>query len=209
MRYNYKAIGERIRKLRESRGWSQTELIEKLRDHNGAISRNKLSEIESGNYSDFKFSFVTAMCEIFGCDTGYLLCEYDERVRYQHDIHDMIGLSGTAILNLKMWFQDNRELTEIVNFLIESSDFFPMLFKIKRYCIRAEEFDQKKGKFRPAQDVANEADLLSATRYAAVEMFSRILREIYDEDNYEKKGYQEILARAAGTFEENIYTLNQ
>ena len=136
--------------------------------------------------------------EIFGCDTGYLLCEYDERVRYQQDVRDITGLSGVATLRLQDWHKKSEDLVGIISYLLESRDFLPLLFKIKRLCSLAEEFDQKRTKFRPAKDVAAESDMITATKYSAAEIFSRMLNEIYDEYDHEKKDYKEILARLRG-----------
>ena len=120
LEYNLRKIGSRIRGLREHRGWSQTELIEELQRHGGAVGRNTLSSIENGDYIDFKFSFIKAMCEIFNCDTGYLLCEYDERVSSIQSIQNMTGLSDKAIKNLMRWSENNSPEISIANHLIES-----------------------------------------------------------------------------------------
>lgn len=130
--YNFKKIGARVRELRESRGWSQTELIEKLQEHGGSVGRSTLSNIESGKYIDFKFSFIKAMCEIFNCDTGYLLCEYDERVRSIQDICNMTGLSGKAINNLVRWSKNNGQAISIANHLLEEKPFISSILKMER-----------------------------------------------------------------------------
>ncbi len=120
LEYNLRKIGSRVRGLREHRGWSQTELIEELQRHGGAVGRNTLSSIENGDYIDFKFSFIKAMCEIFNVDTGYLLCEYDEHVSSIQSIQNITGLSDKAIKNLMRWSENNSLEISIVNHLIES-----------------------------------------------------------------------------------------
>ncbi len=200
MEYNYKAIGQRILKLRNSKGWSQTELINRLRDHGGAVSRNKLSEIENGEYKDFKFSFVTAMCEIFNCDTGYLLCEYDERIRFDQDVHDMIGLSGKAITRLYAWYHDNKNITEVLNYLLEHEDMMYLLMRIDMYCSRAEEYDANHTRPRPIKEAFNESEFLSAARFNAAQLFGNMLNDIYDDtNNNKKKDYKTILAKVRAT----------
>lgn len=196
--YNSKHIGARIRELREFYGWSQTDLIEVLQKHGGAVGRNTLSNIESGDYIDFKFSFIKAMCEIFNCDTGYLLCEYDERVRSNQDIHDATGLSGQAIDNLARWAERGGPEIGILNYLLEAPDFSSLLQKIERFCLKAEEFDENKKRIRPATEAADESDIVTARRYSAVDLFSKIMNEIYDEDHPEKHDYKDILANVRG-----------
>lgn len=97
MEYNYSDIGERIKKLRKQRGWSQDQLIEIL-GTKSSIGRNTLSAIENGNAKHFELSLLTAMCEVFECEMSYLLCEHgDCKTKDLQFIHDMTGLSESSI----------------------------------------------------------------------------------------------------------------
>ncbi len=63
---------------------------------------------------------LSRMAELFSCDVGYLLCDYDERTRDSADLCKLTGLSERAantLLNLK-----ENHLREIT-FLLESTNF--------------------------------------------------------------------------------------
>lgn len=100
MEYNLSAIGQRIKGLRKERGWSQDQLIDVLQDK-VPIGRNTLSSIENGNAKHFELSLLTALCEVFDCEMGYILCEYNNcKTRDFQFIHDTTGLSEPAIKRL-------------------------------------------------------------------------------------------------------------
>lgn len=100
MEYDYKAIGDRIRNLRTEKVGSQEKLIAMLSDK-APIGRNTLSAIENGNAKHFELSLLTGLCEIFGCEVGYLLCEYDCKTRVSSDVQTITGLSESAIGTLQ------------------------------------------------------------------------------------------------------------
>lgn len=103
MKYNEKIIGERIRQARKDKDWSQDRLIEELRDRQAGISRGKLVSIERGKAGAFGTLSLTAlfaMCEMFDCDMGYLLGEYDERHRVAAEVCDATGLDEVAVQRL-------------------------------------------------------------------------------------------------------------
>ena len=107
MEYNYSEIGSRIREERNARKWSQDELISRLQDRDAGIGRNKISNVENGVVKDVKslsLDALEALCDLFECDLGYLLGEYDERQRVAAEVCDATGLTETAaqrLLNLK------------------------------------------------------------------------------------------------------------
>ena len=124
MEYNYAAIGERIRFEREKRDWSQDKLIEEL-DGRPAVGRNTLSALENGQSLRIRVDLLTALCKIFDCELGYLLCEegYEEKTRSRTDIHNEIGLSEDTILNLQEWSECKNSTKELVyNFLDDLLD---------------------------------------------------------------------------------------
>lgn len=128
MEYNFTEIGARIRTLRKEVKLTQDKFIEKLEDLGIPFSRNRLSSIENGTQRSFSLEFLMGVCEIFQCDMGYLLGEYDEKTRSIHDICEAIGLSEDAVN--KLYYEHsrghcrmeqfnqlivNKELWEIVN----------------------------------------------------------------------------------------------
>ena len=103
MEYNYKKIGIRIKQERKRKKWSQDRLIDELENHGIYIGRNSLSNIENGkvDVTQSNFRLIPVLCQLFGCDAGYLLCEYDERSWELSDVSKYIGLSEAAVNDIK------------------------------------------------------------------------------------------------------------
>lgn len=97
MNYNKKAIGERIRKERESMGLSQANFAKLL--HFKESSRQVIGKWEKGKVLPH-FELMLAMCSLFECELGYLLCEYDCKTRVAADIKKATGLTEDAINRL-------------------------------------------------------------------------------------------------------------
>lgn len=105
MEYNYGKIGDRLRQLRKDHGYSQDKLIDILDDEYGVkIGRNTYSNIENGcqSASNFKLDLLIALSSLYGCDVGYLLCEYDNITGRNTDIQKITGLNDTSIKVLEM-----------------------------------------------------------------------------------------------------------
>lgn len=105
MEYNYIEIGDRLRQLRKDHGYSQDKLIDILDDEYGVkIGRNTYSNIENGcqSASNFKLDLLIALSSLYGCDIGYLLCEYDNITGRNTDIQKITGLNDESIKALEM-----------------------------------------------------------------------------------------------------------
>lgn len=108
MEYNFAKIGERIKKERKGKNWTQKKLMEKLSPY-CPLGRNTLSDIENGICSNISLTLFSTLCkeEFFDCDMGYLLCEYDEKHHIVADIKETTGLESDVIniiLNMKNSF---------------------------------------------------------------------------------------------------------
>lgn len=110
MRYNYKEIGERIKRIRKEHKLSHQDCLRKLQI---SMNRRRLSEIEKGNDMYFSFDFLLKFSEYFNCDIGYILCEYDETTQEKHQICSATGLSEQAIDNLKIY----KKYPDIIDFI--------------------------------------------------------------------------------------------
>lgn len=99
--YDYSKIGERIKDERKKNGLTQDELINSLRDKQIAVGRNTLSAMENGIKEKFSFQVLYGLAEIFQCQIGYLLCEYDCKIQSNAAISEITGLSDNAINTLK------------------------------------------------------------------------------------------------------------
>lgn len=121
MEYDFKRIGKRIKDLRKAKGWSQDRLIDILQPK-VPIGRNTLSAIENGNAKHFELSLLTALCEIFNCEMGHLLCEYECKTREATDIQTVIGLSEPAVNSLRNL--DENERLFLNSLLTNRGDFY-------------------------------------------------------------------------------------
>lgn len=103
MIYNKFEIGNRIRLERERLNMSQQLLGDRLTDLSGdeslkQVSRTVVYRWESGTQIPSLKQFK-ALCKIFDCEMGYLLCEegYENKTRTATDIHKATGLSEEAV----------------------------------------------------------------------------------------------------------------
>lgn len=87
-------IGALIKKERENKGMSQQALGEKI-----GYGRDQIRKWEQGKLSPSMYDLVK-MCEIFDCDYGYLVGDYDLRTREATDVHEVTLLSEKAIIEL-------------------------------------------------------------------------------------------------------------
>lgn len=118
MKYNYIKIGDRLRQLRKDHGYSQDKLIDILDDEYGVkIGRNTYSNIENGcqSASNFKLDLLIALSSLYGCDIGYLLCEYDNITGRNTDIQKITGLNDESIRALEMAVRESEIEKELYN----------------------------------------------------------------------------------------------
>lgn len=118
MKYNYIKIGDRLRQLRKDHGYSQDKLIDILDDEYGVkIGRNTYSNIENGcqSASNFKLDLLIALSSLYGCDIGYLLCEYDNITGRNTDIQKITGLNDESIKALEMAVRESEIEKELYN----------------------------------------------------------------------------------------------
>lgn len=89
-----KAIADRLRTERKAKNLTQEELASKLLLSKPTI--NKWEKADGKNSVPSMDQFV-ALCELYCCDIGYLLCEYDSRWHEIADIRQQIPLDDKAI----------------------------------------------------------------------------------------------------------------
>ena len=131
MKYNFEKIGERIKKERIEHGFKSLDsFADRLKDFNVSLTRQTLSNIEKGytNRCDCKLLF--ALCEIFDCEMGYLLCEYDAKHKRISDVAVQTGLSVAA--SDKLCQLENKDLKNVLSMLVEHKDFVDILATINK-----------------------------------------------------------------------------
>ena len=146
MRYNEAAVGKRIRQARKDKKWSQDKLIEELQKRQTGINRNNLSAIENGKegaLGNISLTALCAMCDMFDCDMGYLLGEYEQRHRVAAEVCDATKLSSPAVdtlmgMNYYAKYGDNVlsnpvgfiSQVDILSRMLESAEFVRILGNI-------------------------------------------------------------------------------
>lgn len=136
-KYDWVKIGCRIRDERKKLGLSQKELIYRMRNREAGIGKETLIKLENGVYGkDERFTAsilsdlenavpvkglairqLTALCDIFDCDIGYILCEYEEKKVEKRDIVKYTGLSEQAVDNLHAVQANGDRLIHILPFI--------------------------------------------------------------------------------------------
>ena len=131
MKYNFENIGKRIAKERkEYCHLSQDGLLTKLSEKYGiGMCRNTLSAIEKGKYQHYDIDFLFALCELFNCEIGYLLCEYDCKTGRETDIVESTGLSITSVQRITKSHpgDKNNEL----DMIISSNEYYKLIRQIQ------------------------------------------------------------------------------
>ena len=112
---NKKRISNRIKECRKEKGWSQDVLAEKLN-----CIRQTISNWERENLN-LTIDDLINLCNVFDCDIGYLIGEYETKKHIAADIQKETGLSEKAIEILKSnkSYSPNNSLISTINFLIE------------------------------------------------------------------------------------------
>lgn len=115
MEYNFYKIGDRLQQLRKQAGYSQEKLIEILGDMDIKVCRNTISKMENGTCSSdsFNLRLLAALAQLYDCEVGYLLCEYDCKTGRNTDIKAVTGLNDESIQALeKIHKRDINENTD-------------------------------------------------------------------------------------------------
>jgi len=122
MEYSWKKIGARIKDERRLLSLTQEKLLEEI-EFSGS-SRQLVGRWEKGA-SCPAIEELLKLCEIFNCELGYLLCEYDCKNREATDIQAVTGLSEKAIKKLSKIkdFDAIRETLFTLNAILEHEDF--------------------------------------------------------------------------------------
>lgn len=115
-----KRAGVRIRTERKRLGLTQEKFAEKLTELLGCkdINQNTVSNWEHG-INIPPTERLIAMSMIFGCDCGYLLCDYDQRT---HNSVEMCKETGLSERSIQILCNNNKwgftEETRVIDFLL-------------------------------------------------------------------------------------------
>lgn len=129
MLYSWHIIGNRIRNNRIEKGLSQEQLAERLElITTKPIKRQTVAGWERGNPIK-KIEQLTALCEIFDCDTAYLLCECDSKRIVSQQVAPALGLSEKALDNLITANKNQNPYVCILSALLENESILQYISK--------------------------------------------------------------------------------
>mgnify|MGYP004504153105 CR=1 FL=1 len=94
--YEWKRIGERVHKEREAAGMTMDALATEI-----GTTRQTISRWEHGDNVEITLNMLVRLCNIFNCEMGYLLCEYNCKTKIATDIHRETGLDENVIQYLE------------------------------------------------------------------------------------------------------------
>lgn len=121
--------GERIRLCRNEKGLTQEALSEAIENITGVpIKRQTIAKWENGTPVK-KIEQLTALCEIFDCDTAYLLGECDSKRIISQAIAPALGISEKALDNLITAHNQEDPYIEILSKLLENETILQYITK--------------------------------------------------------------------------------
>lgn len=129
-------IGDRIKEQRVAAGYrtqSSFALALGLQEE----SRQSVGAWENGSRLP-PLNLLLKMCELFDCEIGYLLCEYDCKTRETTDIQKATGLSEKSIQRLFIFRKrtkgtDRFTFDSPINSIIENDAFVELIEAIKKH----------------------------------------------------------------------------
>lgn len=107
-------ISTRLKEARKSMGYS----LEYVAEACNIQQYQTVSKWESGNTTPSLEKLLT-LCELYGCDLGYFIGEYDCKTKKNTDIKAETGLSEAAINQLRADNAFKRSRIQALNALIE------------------------------------------------------------------------------------------
>jgi transcriptional regulator with XRE-family HTH domain len=129
-------IGRRIRMERQRMGLSQEELAGTLKDNMYvSVGQNTISYWESGSRIP-PLDRIVSLAQVFGCDVGYLLCDYDEHIRETADISEITGLRENTINILRASNNQKRaQRASVIDALVSNPWIIDTLYLYLNYNI--------------------------------------------------------------------------
>lgn len=117
MTNNINVIGERLKEARKEMGYS----LEKVAEVCQVQQYQTVSKWESGNSSP-SLKNLLQLCELYGCELGYLIGMHNCKTRKNADIQEETGLSENAINKLRAENAFDNTTIQAINALVEFND---------------------------------------------------------------------------------------
>ncbi len=160
MKYDFVAIGDRIRKERKQHGLTQAQLLEELENRNCSIGGNTLSALENGKLSQEKISMLVFLnlAEILGTNIYYLLGESNHKTKIKETIWKKLRLRGNVVDRISDY--DSKQIA-MLNSLV---------------CYKDKE--DSKDNLKQLLDAIYEYKLISTSDMSSVKVFNPMYRDI-------------------------------
>lgn len=123
MNYNDKKINERIYSEIIDAGYSKTS--EKFWEQVGCARQTFDTKLNQGGL--LSLDVMTKMCEIFDCELGYLLCEYDVKHKEYASTCELTGLSENTINALQYYKKEMSDVVTTIDTLLQNDTFLSTL----------------------------------------------------------------------------------
>ena len=190
-------IGRRIKENRKRCHLTQIQLLEKC-----YLSEKSVASLRAWERGERlpDLDTLCRMCDIFDCDTGYLLCDYDARRRETADVCTVTGLSEDAVHKLQAYSRSSTPgavmIVQILSLLIESDYFAEFMGQIRFYAsqvdgIRTQLEEKELSMITPLRDK------LSVSRLCVANVLNDLLDtlvpppDFVKEERAARKNYQE------------------
>ncbi|MCD7764178.1 MAG: helix-turn-helix domain-containing protein [Lachnospiraceae bacterium] len=171
MEYNHEKIGKRIRDERKKSDYpTQEALAEKL-----CCTRQLIAKWEKGE-SLPDIDFLDQMCNIFHCEIGYLLCEFDVKSHEIMDLKTVTDLSSYAVESIVNIRERDYRIFDIMNQILKHECFYDLLKQIFQY---AYNFNDKKFSI-PNEDAERIAEIFDIPPEGAVPYLENASKELIE-----------------------------
>lgn len=187
--YDPKNTGQRIRAKRDALRLSQDDFLEKYGNKLGIKSRQSLSKWEAGDFkSDFSVWALLELCNIFQCDPGYLLGEYEHETREATDIVAATGLTVDAVNTLveikeNVFIGGYDEIYKTLSDMIVNPDFMNSLILIHH--MRYGSLDRKRepthgALFEWSSQAVKDEYVYHGARWEIERLFNKAIDKLHD-----------------------------
>ena len=190
-------IGRRIKENRKRCHLTQMQLLEKC-----YLSEKSVASLRAWERGERlpDLDTLCRMCDIFDCDTGYLLCDYDARRRETADACTVTGLSEDAVHKLQVYSRNPLPgmdvSVRILSLLIESDYFEALMMQIRFYASQMDEIRMQLEK-KELSMITPLRDKLSVSRLCVANVLNDLLDtlvpppDFVKEERAARKNYQE------------------
>ena len=148
MHYDKEKIAKRLKDERKSHSLTQAALALQLK-----VGRDTIRDWETSKRIP-PLEDMLAMCSIFECELGYLLCEYDTKLRDTADVQEITGLREDAIQEVIRYGGASDRISDI----LASSEFYLLIVRMKGLA-------ERKARYKNAPDFIRSNDKHGIAEY--------------------------------------------